>query len=178
MLWVVTVVAVAFIFFPSYIGAFRVDRESLALNDNYDTVTLAINGMTCEACATTLENELAKVSGVSAAEVNYEKKEALLGFPKGANVPRKELLTAVSSLGYSGQFIDLQRFSLPIEGMTCEACASGLQAKLAKVPGVSSAKVEYDNKKAVVIASPMVARKVLVEAIIKTGYKVGVEISK
>lgn len=38
---------------------------------------------------------------------------------------------------------------------------------MAKVPGVSSAKVEYDNKKAVVIASPMVARKVLVKLSLK-----------
>lgn len=178
MLWVVTVVAVAFLFFPSYIGAFLEDRESLALNDSYDTVTLTISGMTCEACATTLENELVKVPGVSAAEVRYEKKEAIIGFPKGANGPRKELLTAVSSLGYSAQFIDLQRFSLPIEDMTCEACASGLQAKLSKVPGVSSAKVEYDNKKAVVVAELTVTREALTEAIKENGYEVSEEIPK
>ena len=178
MLWVVTVVAVSFLFFPSYIGAFLEDRESLALNDNYDTVTLSISGMTCEACATTLKNALVKVPGVSEAEVNYEKNEAIVGFPKGADAPRNELLAAVSAIGYSGQFKDLQRFSLPIEGMTCEACASGLQVELANVPGVSSVKVEYDIKKAVIMANQTVTREALAKAIKESGYEVSEEFPK
>ena len=127
---------------------------------------------------TTLKNELVLVPGVSAAEVSYEKKEAVVGFPKGTDVPRQELLTAVSSVGYSGQFKDLQRFSLPIEGMTCEACASGLQVELAKVPGVNSVKVEYDSKKAVIMASQTVTREALAEAIKKSGYEVSEESSR
>ena len=41
-----------------------------------------------------------------------------------------------------------------IEGMTCRACAVGLQARLARLPGVTSAKVSYDQGTAWVTSPP------------------------
>ena len=41
-----------------------------------------------------------------------------------------------------------------IEGMTCEACASGLQASLRRSPGVTKAVVDFHNKKATISFDP------------------------
>src|SRR5690242_2764895 len=42
------------------------------------------------------------------------------------------------------------RAEVAIEGMDCMMCAAGLQAKLRALPGVSSAEVSYQDKRATV----------------------------
>lgn len=44
------------------------------------TVTLAVPGMTCSLCPITIRAALKKVSGVSAVDVSYEKREAVVTF--------------------------------------------------------------------------------------------------
>lgn len=61
---------------------------------------------------------------------------------------------------------------LAIEGMTCEGCASGLQAALSKVPGVTAASVSYEEKRAVVTTTPPVPEQVLRNAVARAGYSV------
>lgn len=41
-----------------------------------------------------------------------------------------------------------------IEGMTCAACATGLEARLARIPGVIQARVLYDDKAATIRSLP------------------------
>jgi len=67
---------------------------------------------------------------------------------------------------------DLDKVVVNIEGMTCEACAAGLQAKLAKIPGVSNASVSYEQGQAVVTADPSVVTGTLREAVSEAGYTV------
>ena len=43
---------------------------------------------------------------------------------------------------------------LPIQGMTCEACAVSLQSRLAAVPGTQRVAVDYEGKRAVVLSRP------------------------
>lgn len=84
-------------------------------------------------------------------------------------------ITTLSVLGlaafpfYSGQILhavsaatdpqktkqqSLTRVEFQIEGMTCESCASGLQASLGRAPGVTKAIVDYTNKKAIISFDP------------------------
>lgn len=44
------------------------------------TVTLAVTGMTCAACPFTVKQSLRKVTGVTKADVSFEKKQALVSF--------------------------------------------------------------------------------------------------
>ena len=69
MLWVVTLIVLAFAFFPNYVGLLSSNtgpRNTLVTRDGLDTVVIAIEGMICKACAKALQTELATVSGVSA----------------------------------------------------------------------------------------------------------------
>src|SRR5690242_18433806 len=48
----------------------------------------------------------------------------------------------------------LERCDLPIEGMTCAACAAAVERRLARQPGVSSASVNFATKVATVQYKP------------------------
>ncbi|MBI4064589.1 MAG: cation transporter [Elusimicrobia bacterium] len=59
---------------------------------------------------------------------------------------------------------------LVVTGMTCAACAAGIEKSLMKVPGVESASVSLENEEAVIMARPGQAQtEALIEAVRKTG---------
>jgi copper chaperone CopZ/predicted peroxiredoxin len=59
-----------------------------------------------------------------------------------------------------------------IEGMTCQGCVDTITQALTKLPGMQSAKVSLDEKKAVVVADPaQVPNEKIEAAIVAAGYK-------
>lgn len=66
------------------------------------TLTLRISGMTCEHCATSAQDALNAIEGVTAA-VSYD--EGLARVEVSGTVERQQLLDAVASRGYRGAFI-------------------------------------------------------------------------
>ncbi|MBY0307780.1 MAG: heavy metal translocating P-type ATPase, partial [Phycisphaerales bacterium] len=67
---------------------------------------------------------------------------------------------------------DPERCDLPIEGMTCASCASRIEKRLAKQPGVSSANVNFATKVATVKFDPGVTQPAaLAKAVEDIGYK-------
>jgi copper ion binding protein len=173
MLWVVTVFVLAFAFFPNYAGFLLGGGDTLAARSDLDKVVVKIDGMTCEACASNIENALRRVPGVAAAEVSYERGEAVVGVPTDSQPPREAILAAVAGAGnYQGTFADHAQWTLAIEGMTCEGCAAGLRAALAKVPGVSNASVSYEEGRASVTAGSSVSEGTLRKTVSEAGYTV------
>ncbi|NPV06039.1 MAG: hypothetical protein HPY67_15065 [Syntrophaceae bacterium] len=61
---------------------------------------------------------------------------------------------------------------MTIKGMTCQGCAAHIQSELIKVPGVSEAKVDYEQSSAVITATPAVNETVLRKAVEVAGYSV------
>lgn len=66
------------------------------------TVTLAVSNMTCAACPITVKKALNKVDGVQGAEVNYEKKEAVVTYDD-AKTNVEALTGATEGAGYPSQ---------------------------------------------------------------------------
>ena len=63
------------------------------------------------------------------------------------------------------------RLDLPIEGMSCAACASAIERALAKAPGVSSAGVNFLTKTATVSFDPVATSpEALATVVRRTGY--------
>jgi copper ion binding protein len=62
-----------------------------------DTITLAIDGMSCGGCVLSVEKALGRVEGVSKVVVTLEKKEAVV---EGKNLDRQRLADAVADAGY------------------------------------------------------------------------------
>ena len=63
------------------------------------TATLAVPGMTCAACPITVKKALTQVEGVTRAEVDYDKKQAIVTFDD-ARVSVNQLSRATAEAGY------------------------------------------------------------------------------
>ncbi len=101
MLWIVTAIVLAFVFFPNYVGVLLRGRHDASFTgrfQNVETRTILIAGMTCEACVAHVEANLAKVAGVQSAEVSYKEQKAIVVVDVSVN--QKALVKAVESAGY------------------------------------------------------------------------------
>jgi len=106
MLWIVTVMAVAFLFFPSYVGAFLGGGDGKTVTDNMNSAVLNVEGMTCEGCSALVAKAIRTAPGVLAVEVNYEKGEAVVGTEICCPIPTDKILTALKDAGYSGEIVE------------------------------------------------------------------------
>ena len=102
MLWVATAAVLAFALFPNYIGAL-VDEESAPLGpvaDRRDLAVLDVSGMTCESCALTIENALAKLPGVAGASVSYGEGRAVVTLDADMPSSTDALVQSIERVGY------------------------------------------------------------------------------
>lgn len=103
-IWIAAVLVAAFALFPNYVGRLLAASEPPATveaaTNQGETITLAIEGMTCEACAVGLKRQLEQTPGVAAAAVHYEDRIATVTLD--ANEPElpEALDAAVEQAGY------------------------------------------------------------------------------
>jgi len=76
-------------------------------------VELAVQGMTCGACAAKIQKELNEITGVEAA-VNYATESAMVAFD-GAAMTQASVISAVERIGYSARVMDDQPFDDDLE---------------------------------------------------------------
>lgn len=107
MLWVAAVFVAAFAFFPTCLGAILGAGEEPSspvatgmMVENPNAMVLPVAGMTCEACAMSLQKSLAAVPGVAQAEVDYAGEQAIVLPDAGKAVTRDSLVEAVERSGY------------------------------------------------------------------------------
>ncbi len=105
MLWGVTVLAVAFLFFPSYVGLFLGTAADATLSENMNQAVFKIEGMTCEGCATILAEAIKTAPRVLAVRVNYEAGEAVVGTEICCPMPEEEILLAIEQVGFKAEKI-------------------------------------------------------------------------
>lgn len=105
MLWVASVVVVAVALFPNYVGLLlrRGQPASAAEAGPTQTVTLRIEGMTCDACAVHVESELAAVPGVRRATVVYSEGRAIVTVDVARPPDLASLVAAVEKAGYRAE---------------------------------------------------------------------------
>jgi mercuric ion binding protein len=68
------------------------------------TVNLSVPGMTCSTCPITVKKALAKVDGVTKAEVHFENRSATVTFDD-ARTNVKALIQATTNAGYPSQLV-------------------------------------------------------------------------
>lgn len=106
LLWIVTVLAAAFLFFPSYVGAlFGTGGVNVVTDDTSQTV-LMVEGLTCEGCAATVAQAIRSVPGVQAVTVSYEKRAAIVSTKRSQEIPQDEILAVLQKAGYGGKFVE------------------------------------------------------------------------
>ena len=105
MLWGVTVLAVAFLFFPSYVGVLLGTGET-PVSANMQQIEFEIQGMTCEGCATIAEQAIRQSPGVIAVEVNYEKGTAVVGVEQNDSHLVQSVVSKLKAAGYDAKPFD------------------------------------------------------------------------
>lgn len=118
MLRGVTLLAVAFLFFPSYVGALFGTPDHSVVSEDMNQAVFKIEGMTCEGCATTVDQAIRQVPGVMAVEVNYEEKEAVVGVDSSQPVRTERIIEELKKAGYQGE---LQRSTTSADGIRTPA---------------------------------------------------------
>ena len=105
MLWFVTAVAIAFVFFPNYIGALLGSGEASVTSTEKTQTVFQIEGMSCPGCAATVAQAIRGVLGVQSVDVRHERREALVGTKHSQPVPKDQILAALRRAGYEGRLI-------------------------------------------------------------------------
>jgi len=102
-LWTITVAALAMATFPNW-SVLLLSSTATPVSANDERVILVVSGMTCTACAVSIEKSLKKLPGVQSASVNFDEDEAIVYVEPG-KVSMKKLLDAVQDAGsYSAKF--------------------------------------------------------------------------
>ena len=110
MLWVATAVVLAFALFPNYVGLMVGDDPAPSAPSaaaDLETVTLDIQGMTCEACEVHVRSALREVPGVHHVQVSYAQTRAVV--QAGEGVDPKALVDAVGTTGYQASIVKESR---------------------------------------------------------------------
>ena len=130
------------------------------------TLSFPVRGMTCAACATTIEKVLNRFPGVKA-QVNFASERVRLEYDSTQVKPE----ALVESIGKAGFSVPPETLALDITGMSCAACAAGIEGVLAKTPGVIAGNVNFASAKARVQYTPgVVDAAEIVRRIGKAGF--------
>jgi len=136
------------------------------------TKTLQVQGMSCTACAISIEKNLSKLEGVEKANVNFATEKLTVTYDEGA-VDHEELINRVEKLGFKLQAEErIKQITIPVSGMTCTACAATIERVLGKLDGVERASVNFATEKVFVEYDSSVVRiSNIKQKIEKAGYK-------
>ncbi|WHH61530.1 heavy metal translocating P-type ATPase [Petroclostridium sp. X23] len=133
---------------------------------------LKVLGMTCAACAKAAERAVNKLEGVAQANVNFATEKLSVEYDEG-KVNIEGIKAAVSKAGYEAlEEKTTKAIAIPIEGMTCAACAKAIERVVGKLEGVESVAVNFATEKANVQYDPQQTRlSEIKQSISKAGYR-------
>ena len=135
-----------------------------------EIMILNVSGMTCAACAKSVERTVKKLDGVTEGNVNFATEKLNLTFDK-AKISIDDIISAVKKAGYGIEIPNISRV-FKVEGMTCAACAKHVEKAAGKLNGVTSAAVNFAAEKLNVSYNPDVISIVeVLKSIEKAGYK-------
>ena len=107
--------------------------------NNMREKTLEIMGMTCSACAASIEKSLSKIDGVEKVNVNLALNTTTF-FYDNNKINISQVIEKIEDLGYS---VILDKVDFDVSGMTCSACAASIEKALNNLPGVSKATINF-----------------------------------
>ncbi|ROR30459.1 Cu+-exporting ATPase [Mobilisporobacter senegalensis] len=129
-----------------------------------------IEGMTCAACAKTVERVTKKLSGVSESNVNLATEKLKIDFDE-AIISTVDIQAAIEKAGYKA-LTDAANRTMKIEGMTCASCAKAVERATRKINGVVESSVNLATEKLNISYDPALVKiSDIKHAIEKAGYK-------
>jgi Cu+-exporting ATPase len=134
-----------------------------------ERIDLPIVGMSCAACAATVQKSLAELRGVVKANVNIATNQATVHIQPELIVPA-DLISRIRKSGYD---VGTASVEIPIQGMHCASCVQAIEKALLREKGITKAAVNLANEKAKVDYIPsLITLSGIKNVIEQTGYKV------
>ncbi|WP_101843151.1 heavy metal translocating P-type ATPase [Halobacillus sp. Marseille-P3879] len=130
-------------------------------------LSLPIEGMTCSACSSRIENALNKQEGLTAA-VNLTLERASVTYDD-QQTNLSDIVNQIEQMGYN---VPSQKKEFRISGMTCAACSTRIEKVLQKTDGIDTASVNLTNETAAVTYKEGI---IDVNTIIDTVHQLGYE---
>ena len=136
-------------------------------NQSNKQVSIPINGMTCAACVSHVEAALSSIDGIVESSVNLATNRALIRMD--TDISTSLIQETVSNAGYQ---VGTENRMIRIEGMTCSACVSHVEAALNTVSGITHSSVNLATGNASVEFVPgLLNIDDLQNSVAQSGYK-------
>ncbi|GAA4075492.1 heavy metal translocating P-type ATPase [Amphibacillus indicireducens] len=132
--------------------------------------TFDIEGMTCAACAQTVEKVTSKLPGVESAQINLATEKLTMNYDQSV-LSVQEIEKAVSGAGYQ-VVTPTKKQTFSIEGMTCASCAQTVEKSVANLDAVKYAQVNLATEKLTVEYDPeSISAKDIIATVDRSGYQ-------
>ncbi|KAK8613934.1 hypothetical protein V6N13_122316 [Hibiscus sabdariffa] len=154
-----------------------VSAQATSLQGSEAKAIFSVIGMTCSACAGSVEKDLKRLPGIKEAVVDVlNNKAQVLFYPSFVN--EESICEAIEDVGFQAALIEdetneksIQVCRIRINGMTCTSCSSTVENVLQAIPGVQKVQVALATEEAEVHYDPKsVTYNQLMEAIEDTGF--------
>ncbi|KAH1077755.1 hypothetical protein GYH30_053014 [Glycine max] len=137
----------------------------------------SVVGMTCSACAASVEKAVKRLPGIRQAVVDVLNNRAqVLFYPSFVN--EETIREVIEDAGFQATFIrddnetSVQICRIRIQGMTCTSCSSTVESALQSIQGVVKAQVALATEEAEVHYTPnVVTYNQILEAVEDTGFQ-------
>ncbi|KAF9615986.1 hypothetical protein IFM89_027925 [Coptis chinensis] len=138
----------------------------------------SVIGMTCSACAGSVEKAVKRLPGIREAAVDVLGNRAqVLYYPDFVN--KETIREAIEDVGFQATLIEdevneraVQTCRIGIKGMTCTSCTRTVESVLQVIPSVQKAQVALATEEAEIQYDPnVVSHTQLMEAIEDTGFE-------
>ncbi|VBB71757.1 Putative type IB cation-transporting ATPase [Podospora comata] len=146
------------------------------------TTTVAIEGMTCGACTSAVEEGFKNLDGILRFNISLLAERAVITHDP-IKIPADKIAEIIEDRGFDAKILSTvfessdsssggsSTAQLKIYGNLDAAAAQGLEEKLLALPGVSSAKLAPSSSRLTVVHKPNVTGlRVIVEAVENTGF--------
>jgi Cu+-exporting ATPase len=152
-------------------------------------VRIAVEGMTCQSCVRSIEDQVGQQEGVNSVRVSLADREACIMYQPSKTAPQK-LRDVIDDMGFEAS-LGLQEFDelakersltsssdeessavIAVEGMTCQSCVKSIEGVLSETTGVISVKVSLEEKQAKVrFRSKLISAQEIAERIDDMGFE-------
>jgi len=107
ILWSITAITALVISYPYLVAGVGEEYDFSTVNSELITVTIPVEGMTCEGCNSAVQNAVGKLNGVKAVQANYKTGETKVAFDV-RKVTTKEIINSINDIGFSANNPDAQ----------------------------------------------------------------------
>lgn len=127
------------------------------------TVAIAVGGMTCSMCSSTVHKALVEIPGVKSVNVSLSTNLATIEYEPSSECNPESLSDTIESIGYDVNDVILPQtekvsptktVAIAVGGMTCSMCSSAVHKAMTEIPGVKSVNVSLSTNLATIEYEP------------------------